>query len=170
MNPSSLPVDPPSPQDAGASDAYYMLVKAQLLRQREAWAEARALLEKAIVQWPQNEEAKELLLQTEKDQLAARRKHKSDDSGVGYWEDTRELLTIGLGGVLITGLTLFHIAHIIAFMVRHRSVAAPMAMRMRGGNFDDVDYVPAHFNLVLPVLFLCLGVWGIVHAIRSYLS
>jgi hypothetical protein len=143
------------------------LVKVRLFRQRGEMDKVRLLLEKALVQWPQNEQVKDLLLQTEKDRLALKRERNKGSDGAGLIESPWKLFALGLFGVMCAGGVFFGILlPRIIFMVRF-GFAAPVAQYSRA-NYDNRYYVPAHYTLIMPLFGLAFFVWIILYAVRSY--
>lgn len=150
-----------------ADAAHPTLLKARLLRQQREFPEARHLLEKALVQWPQNDEIKALLLETEKDQLAQNCQNKDERDEAGVFEGPWQALFVGVMGVAGASVLLYMIAQTVAFMLRF-GFDAPHAMYTRGTR--ELYYVPAHSTLGFPLFLLCIFVWLIKLAVQSFRS
>lgn len=151
-----------------ADDAHSALLQARLLRRRGEWDQARALLEQALGQWPQNQEVRDLLLQTEKDQLSAKRRKGGDDSAgfmsTGLVDDPRQLVGVGLIGLVFSGVMLFKLVNLLAFMI-HFGFAAPHPVYGRWGVL--VYHVPAYTLLTFPLIGLGAGIAAIFYVVRG---
>jgi hypothetical protein len=152
-------------------DVESTLLKVHLLRRQDAFDDARSILEEALVLWPQNDEIKALLLQTEKDQLAARRAQNKPGDRAGLADEPHQLLVLGIAGVLLGALVLcFLLIPTVRYMVHH-GLNATYAVYPRypgGGYHGTPSYVPAHTFLTFAVLAFAGCVWMVVHAVRSY--
>lgn len=146
-----------------------LLIRVHLLRKKKEFDEARLQLDEALVRWPQSQEIKDLLLQTEKDQLADKRLKSGNDSemDIGMFERPWQAVVIGLLGLACMGGTLFIIGETIMYMVRF-GVAAPWAVAVRGMN--SVYYVPTYTTLSIPLLGFCFFLWIFVQALKSLRS
>jgi hypothetical protein len=145
-------------------DVESLLVKVHLLRQREDFDEARHLLETALARWPESQEVKDLLLQTEKDQLAASRQSGSEVD-IGMFDEPWKAAVVGVLGVAGMGAALFMMGETIVLMARS-GFAVPQAVSMRGTH--EVYYVPAYSTLALPLLLFCFCLWLVVQAVKSF--
>jgi hypothetical protein len=150
-------------------DLKSLLVRVHALRRQEQFDDARLLLETALTQWSESQEVKDLLLQTEKDQLATRRMKKPDDSemDVGIVEKPWQAIAIGLFCLVAMGAILFDIGRTVIHMVRF-GVAAPWAVSTRGTY--QVYYVPTYTTLWIPLCFFCFLLWVFVQAVKSFRS
>lgn len=156
--PSSNHVPPP---EDGREQA---LMKARRLRQQRDFDAARSLLETAVTQWPESPEVKDLLLQTEKDQLAAKVQNRGEvdtELFAAPWQ----AIVLGAIGILGMGTTLFLMGETVLYMVRF-GFGASQAVYTRGTY--SVYYVPAHSTLTLWSLGFCFCVWIIRLAAKNF--
>ncbi len=150
-------------------NSHSTLLNARLHRQRGEMVEARLVLEKAMLQWPHDEEIREFLLQTEKDQLALKREKKKGSDGAGLLESPWQLVFFGFVGIVGAAFSLYMISTTIVYLVHH-GINTQMEVRSRvevphsGGSYT----IPVYSELTTWFVFFCLCLGLVVYAVRSY--
>lgn len=145
------------------------LLSARLMYRRKQYAAARNLLEAIVERAPECAEAKELLLAVDKELVAEARLNSEVYDDTPYFSVEGHLQQIGMAatGLCAAVAGLFFASPITAHILRN-GIASKYPYSYR--YFLEPMYLPAHTVLLLPLVLVCLGIWLIVAAYRSWRS